>query len=362
MEQTTTVSSSSSKFFVIITLCIAISLIIIISIFLLTTIKYRQSSSQNPIIKSLKFISTSSRLLTTTTTLSPEEIYRLSSFKEFLNLPANHSNPNPSRSSIIMNKFMRSIYQQIYDVTNIRRKKRQENFYLSDEIDFIISLPNQYSHSSKKIIYHFEYNSSIEYLTYAELILPIHPISIIHISSSTFNISINPSFQKDKNLLKINLTKYIKSFPLTFYFPKQKFSSLSSGFLTLYFRRSSHSILHRDLSSFYDNQLITYPDDPSYCQVRPLRTSFSELNWSSWIIEPSSYEMNICSGTCHTRSNMGTYFIIQNLLNQKYPKKISPPCCKPKRFSSTILLYYDGPNLILKRHENMRVVECGCSS
>jgi hypothetical protein len=172
----------------------------------------------------------------------------------------------------------------------------------------------------------------------------------------------NQTVRKDKNWLKINLTKYIKSFPLIFHLTKPKSSSLSSGFLTLYFRRSSHSISRRDLSTFDDNQLVIYPDDPSYCQVRRLRTSFSELNWSSWILEPSSYEMNLCSGTCQTRSNMGTYFLIQNLLHQKSPKKIPAPCCKPKRFSSTMILYYDGPNLVLKRHENMRVVECGCAS
>jgi hypothetical protein len=304
-------------------------------------------------------------MTTTTTTLSPEELQQLSLFKEFLNLSSNRPYPNLSLSSLTMNKFMRSIYRKTYDETGARRKKRDSNLYLSDDTDYIISLPNQYHHSSENIGYHFEYNSSLEHLTYVELILPIDQISVIHISSSTFNISFKQPFEKDKNWLKINLTQYIKSFPITFYVTfihtKQRISSLSSGFLTLYFRRL-HSISRRDLSSFYDNQLVTYPDDPSYCQVRPLRTSFSELNWSSWIIEPSSYEMNICSGTCHTGSNMGTYFLIQNLLNQKYPKKIPAPCCKPKRFSSTILLYYDGPNLVLKRHENMRVVECGCSS
>jgi hypothetical protein len=297
--------------------------------------------------------------IASTTTFSPEELHRLSAFKEFLNLPVNHPNPNPAGSSGIMNEFMRSVYQQISDASDVRRKKRQNDFSLSDQTDFIISLPN---HSPIKNNYHFEYHSSLEYLTYAEFILPINYRSIIDISSLTFNISINQTVEKDRNWLKINLTEYIQSFPLKFHLTNQTTSLFSSGFLTLYFRRPSHSILRRDLSSFYDNQLITYPDDPSYCQVRPLRTSFSELNWSSWILEPRSYEMNICEGTCHTRSNMGTYFLIQNLLNQKYPKKIPAPCCKPKRFSSTILLYYDGPNLVLKRHENMRVVECGCSS
>lgn len=269
-----------------------------------------------------------------------------------------------------MNKFMRSIYRQIYDEIGIQRRKRHlyqnSNLYLSEDIDSIVSLPNQFKYSSTNISYHFEFDGALDHLTYAEFILPTRHLSNIEIFFSTFNISLNQSFIKDNHWLKINLTQYITSFPLKFSikFPHKMhhYSSLSSGFLTLYFRRQLHSINRRDLSSFYDNQLVTYPDDPTYCQVRPLRASFSDLNWSSWIIEPSSYEMNICSGTCHTQSNMGTYFIAQNILHQKYPNRISAPCCRPKRFSPTILLYYDGPNLVLKRHENMRVVECGCSS
>ena len=355
----TTVSSTTtkSKYILIIILSIIICLIIIICIFLLTMINFREEKSSSN-HQSLKLLTSSSTV--STTTLSPEEISRLNSFKKFLNLPINHLNPNPSK---LMNQFMRSIYKQIYDQTDLRRKKRQENSYcLSEQTDFIISLPNKNQFLLNT--YYFEYNSSIKYLTYAEFILPLNENSTnIQIISSTFNITINSSYHIDKTWLKINLTKYIKSFPFKFSISKQK--SLS-GFLILYFQKSSlHSKLRRDLSSsssFYDNQLITYPNDPSYCQVRPLRISFSELNWSSWIIEPRSYDMNICSGTCHTQSNMGTYFLIQNLLNQKYPKKISAPCCKPKRFSSTMILYYDGPNLVLKKHENMRVVECGCSS
>ena len=269
-----------------------------------------------------------------------------------------------------MNKFMRSVYRQIYDRRGFRRRKRHKNqdsnIYLSDEVDFIVSLPNQYPYSATYVGYYFEYDGSLEHLTFAELILPLHQISLKHLSFSIFNISVKQPFKTDRNWLKINLTQYIRSFPLKFHLgcihTKKNFSLLALGFLTLRFRRASHPISRRDLSSFYDNQLITYPDDPFYCQVRPLRASFSELNWSSWIIEPSSYEMNICSGTCHTASNMGTYFIVQNMLNQKYPNKIPAPCCRPKRFSSTVLLYYDGPNLVLKVHENMRVVECGCSS
>jgi len=266
-----------------------------------------------------------------------------------------------------MNKFMRSIYNELN--INQKRKKRQLNIqqsslYLPDDIDSIISLFNRNNHLNN---YYFEYKLSLKNLTYIELILPIKQLtklSKIHIKLNEYNLLFQQPFQLDKNLLKINLTKYIRTFPVTFSIQLNNISLQSFGFLTLYFRRSIslHSINRRDLSLFYDNnQLITYPNNPSYCQVRRFHTSFAELNWTSWIIEPSSYEMNICSGICHINSNMPSYLTMQNLLHQISPKKIPTLCCKPKRFSSTILLYYDGPNLILKRHDNMRVIECSCS-
>lgn len=302
-------------------------------------------------------------LASTTSTLSPEEMQRLSTFKEFLNLSSTNPDPNASRSSPNMKQFMRSVY----DGMGAKRRKRHDSpLYLSDQVDSILSLPNQSKYQSKRITFQFDYPSSLESLTLVELILPVKHLSTIRLSSSTFNIVLSQPLQIDDDWYKINLTEYVTSFPLTFHLtltnPREHVAALSSGFLTLQFRRASPVRSARALSSFYDQQPITYPEDPSHCQVRPFRISFAKLHWSAWILEPSSYEMNVCSGTCHTESNMGTYSIIQNLLHQKYPRVMPAPCCRPKRFSSTVLLYYDGPNLVLKRHENMRVVECACSS
>lgn len=266
-----------------------------------------------------------------------------------------------------MKKYMRTIYNEINH--HEKRSKRQiensqsSNLFLSDNIDSIVSIFNQNNHSN----YYFEYNLSLENLTNIELILPIKYItkySRINIKFNEFNLLFKQPFKIEKNFLKINLTKYIQTFPLIFSIKLHQISLYSSGFLTLYFRKLTrlHSKTRRDLSSISDdNQLVTYPNNPSYCQVRPYRTSFTELNWTSWIIEPTSYEMNICSGTCQTDSQMPSYFTMQNLLHEMSPKNIPKLCCKPKRFSPTILLYYNGPNLILKRHDNMRVIECGCS-
>lgn len=250
-----------------------------------------------------------------------------------------------------------------------KRKKRQLNFpdaslLFFNDIDSIISLSNQNSHSH----YYFQYNESLENLIHVEFILSVKNLtkfSLIHLQSDDFSYVLQQPFSIERNLLKINLTQYIKSFPVKFFIKLNNIFLHSSGFLTLYFRRSifpsRHSIIRRDLSSFYDSsELVTQSNDPLSCQVRPMRISFSEFNWTSWIVEPSSYEMNICSGMCPSNSKMPSYFKMQFLMNKINPRKIPTLCCKPKRFSPLILLYYDGLNLILKQHDNMRVVECGC--
>jgi hypothetical protein len=307
----------------------------------------------------LKALSSSSTTTTTTTqTLSPEEIQRQSIFREFLNLSLTNPHPNFSRSSLYMKTYMRSIYRRIDD-TGDDISSADPSFYRFDSDDFLIGLPNRYRQRSKRFVYSFTYDSSLESLINIELILPVQRLSTVKIASSTFDITLTPSCSNDQQWCKINLTRLIRSFPLTFHLTllnsTEQVASLSSAFLILHFRPLPSASLS------FDEQLITYPDDSSHCQVRPFRISFTKLHWSSWIIEPHAYEMNICSGTCHTQSHMATYSIIQNLVHQKFPRAISAPCCQPKRFASVLFLYFDGMNLILKRHENMRVTECTCS-
>lgn len=264
-----------------------------------------------------------------------------------------------------MQKFMRSMYNGIHFD---KRQKRQLNLRksrqrLSNNLHSIISLVNQNNQSD----YYFDYSSSLDNLTRIELVFPIRRLtafSSIHLKSKEFNLIFRQPLQFDDNFVKIDLTKYIRRFPLTFSVRFHQISLQSSGFLTLFFQQLNtfHSRTRRHLSSALDdNLLITHPHDLSSCQVRSFRTNFSELNWTSWIIEPSSYEMNFCSGTCHSNSHMPAYFTMQDILHRRTPQVVPTLCCKPKRFAPTILLYYDGLNLVLKQHENMRVVECGCS-
>lgn len=265
----------------------------------------------------------------------------------------------------MMQKFMRSIYDDIHLDKRAKRQLnlRKSRLTLSDNLHSIISLVNQNNQSD----YYFDYSSSLDNLTRIELVFPIRYLttfSSIHLKSKEFNLVFRQPFQMEDNFVKIDLTKYIRRFPLAFSVRFHRISLQSSGFMTLFFRQSDtfHSRTRRQLSSLFDDHpLITHPHDLSSCQVRSFRTNFSELNWTSWIIEPSSYEMNFCSGTCHSNSGMPSYFTMQDILHRRTPQIVPTLCCKPKRFAPTILLYYDGLNLVLKRQDNMRVVECGCS-
>ena len=262
----------------------------------------------------------------------------------------------------LMKHYMRSIYGQTTETVRLgKRKKRHMNSFatsriLSEDMDMIISLPNLNQHFN----YYFDYHGSLENLAHVELILPIKNLSKssnIILVFKNYNLSINHSLPCEQSWIKLNLTDYVTSFPQQFTIQLDEIPLLSSTFLTLYFQRSFYSRTRRDLSLSSDDVSSTSSD----CQVRPYRLIFAELNWTSWIIEPTSYEMNLCSGSCSTTSPSQPYFTMQTLLNGLWPKTIAAPCCRPKRFSSTILLYYDGPNLILKRFENMRVVQCTCS-
>ena len=264
-------------------------------------------------------------------------------------------------SSRSMKTFMRSTYDQLHHQA---RKKRHLNpaLSLAADVDMMITLPNRDNHSHSR----FEYHGPLESLTHVELILPIErrtKLTQIEIRSEKFQLSLQPDYSPDNHWWKIDLTQYIRTFPQQFQIKSSNVHLSSSGFLTLYFQRSPavHSISRRDLSPFADHPTVTRPEHPSHCQVRPFRTTFAEFPWASWIIEPSSYEMNLCSGSCHTNPTTNAYSRMQHLLHRHRPRKISAPCCTPSRFAPIILLYHEGPNLVLKRHENMRVVECACT-
>lgn len=262
--------------------------------------------------------------------------------------------------SPMMKQYMSALYQQSIST---RKRKKRSTLQLSNDLEMIVSLPSKIN--SNKI--RFDYHKSLKNLFYAELIIRLESLP------NSSNIELFVSSNKIKHFsssrdggsfwLKFDVSGNVQTFPLDVALKNNGEQIFPSAFLVLKFRRiDSHSVVRRDLSSFDD---VTSHEDfiqsTNNCAVRRFHMNFAELNWTSWIVEPKSYEMNVCSGNCFKRSTKHPYSIIKRYLEQHLSTKVTEQCCQPKRFGSTTLLYYDGPNLVLKRFEKMRVLSCSCS-
>ncbi|XP_050522742.1 growth/differentiation factor 8-like isoform X2 [Daktulosphaira vitifoliae] len=93
------------------------------------------------------------------------------------------------------------------------------------------------------------------------------------------------------------------------------------------------------------------------CCRYPLTVDFEEFGWN-WILAPTKYEANYCSGTCDP------------MLFMKYPhthlvqmtKFDVGPCCAPRKMTSISMIYYDSNlNIVYGTVPGMVVDRCGCS-
>lgn len=44
--------------------------------------------------------------------------------------------------------------------------------------------------------------------------------------------------------------------------------------------------------------------EPEICSVKPFVIDFSDLGFSSWMIEPKNFMANLCSGSCQTNVSL----------------------------------------------------------
>lgn len=100
-------------------------------------------------------------------------------------------------------------------------------------------------------------------------------------------------------------------------------------------------------------------DDTKTCCLKPLYVRFSDLMWDYWILAPSGFFANYCTGSCKG-FNPARYHhtsIVQFIGNQNITQ-----CCSPSRLSDLSMLYFDDNNTIIKNDMmNLRVEDCKCA-
>ena len=81
---------------------------------------------------------------------------------------------------------------------------------------------------------------------------------------------------------------------------------------------------------------------PRGCRLRQSYITFREMHWDDWIISPSGFSANWCSGRCRAGRDG------------------SKKTCQPTRRSSLQLRYFDGDNIVNATLNNWIVESCGC--
>ncbi|CAF0735512.1 unnamed protein product [Adineta steineri] len=99
------------------------------------------------------------------------------------------------------------------------------------------------------------------------------------------------------------------------------------------------------------------------CSRHDLFVDFDQLSFGAWVVEPKKFNAGICRGDCPNPLSRLYYptnhAMLLSLLHER-GNSIQQPSCVPVRLRSLDLLYYDHRELIIKRHQGMQVVECGC--
>ncbi|XP_038048529.1 bone morphogenetic protein 8A-like [Patiria miniata] len=103
-------------------------------------------------------------------------------------------------------------------------------------------------------------------------------------------------------------------------------------------------------------------DGVTTCCRYEQHVSYSELGWSDWIIQPTSYKSYQCSGGCPANFRSATaYSRIKSLMHTIDPDDWNAPCCAPVRFSPTVYLYMNGTGGFEVATQTDSVVEeCKC--
>lgn len=104
-------------------------------------------------------------------------------------------------------------------------------------------------------------------------------------------------------------------------------------------------------------------DENIQCQLESWYINFTTINCSSFIVAPSGYYANSCSGSCNSiesSKNITNHARLKQIL---YGRASDPVklCCVPKTFLPLYILYYQAQDvLVLRTYREMIVKDCWC--
>ncbi|WAQ94113.1 GDF11-like protein [Mya arenaria] len=114
---------------------------------------------------------------------------------------------------------------------------------------------------------------------------------------------------------------------------------------------------HHHRSKRFINNICSEREKRTTCCRYPLRVDFVQFGWD-WVIAPTGYTANYCSGECRHRhlDNDPSAYLIQQATND------SSPCCAAQKWYPLAMLYFDHKHTVLYTYMQKMIVDrCACS-
>ncbi|RZF40952.1 hypothetical protein LSTR_LSTR013207 [Laodelphax striatellus] len=112
-------------------------------------------------------------------------------------------------------------------------------------------------------------------------------------------------------------------------------------------------------------RVVTCEPKTRDCCRQYLNVSFADINWDTWIVEPSYYGAYYCKGSCTTVSSLSesknSFQMLKRDYNDSQNKTVLPSCCTPHRYGNLQIIYRIGNQLVKATLKDMTVEECKCS-
>ncbi|XP_053320057.1 nodal homolog 2-A-like [Spea bombifrons] len=105
-------------------------------------------------------------------------------------------------------------------------------------------------------------------------------------------------------------------------------------------------------------------DGKTLCRRVDMFVDFEKIGWGNQIISPKRYNAYRCEGACPLPLNDSfkptNHAYVQSLAHLNAPHTVSCPSCLPVKLSPMSMLQIEGGRIVLHKHEDMVVEECGC--
>ncbi|XP_044138880.1 nodal homolog 2-A-like [Bufo gargarizans] len=132
---------------------------------------------------------------------------------------------------------------------------------------------------------------------------------------------------------------------------------------------SGTRILRKGRNAMHGMIMANFPTKPiedgrPLCRRVDMIVDFEKIGWGDQIIYPKKFNAYRCDGACPTplseifKPTNHAYF--KSLLKLYNPDTIGCSSCVPVKMSPLSMLMYEEGKVVLKRHEDMIVEECGC--